>query len=156
MEYNSNSNSNTEIMSDDLKNILMYYQSVLRNIGVFSTLSITLFTFSFFFHRKNKLIATCLHIISFIMLIIVFFIAHFLSYDINIILKKNIDFYTQNKIIIDKWMNIIKIIYYFLIALLIVFFILILNDLARDGYITLFLQKFNLHIKKSVKKSVKN
>lgn len=156
MEYNSNSNSNTEIMSDDLKNILMYYQSALRNVGVFSTLSVTLFTFSFFFHKKNKLIATGLHFISFFLLIIVFVIAHFISYDINSIFNKNNNFYTKNKNVIDRWRLVIQIIYYFLISLLIVFFILILNDLARDGYITSFLHKFNLHIKKSAKKSVKN
>tara|TARA_R110002012_G_C11440910_1_gene590591 strand:- start:274 stop:699 length:426 start_codon:yes stop_codon:yes gene_type:complete len=133
MEFNSNnSKTSSKIMSEDLKNIMMYYHTSLRNVGLFSTLSISLFTFSLFFHKKNNLIATTiLHFISLLSLIISIFIAYYLSHDLEYFIIRNKEFHKTNSSIVNKWHSLSQYVLYFIFVLILIFLYVLFNDIKQ-------------------------
>ncbi len=130
---NLNKKNQPEVMSNNLKNIMMYYHTAYRNIGLFTTLSITLFTFSLFFKKKDNLVmTTILHLISISSLVFASFIGKYTQLDMNSFkgnYNKNTD--SEDLTYIEKWSNLLKYTFYFDIILILIFIYVIFNDLIK-------------------------
>tara|TARA_Y100000591_G_scaffold328689_1_gene355654 strand:- start:201 stop:647 length:447 start_codon:yes stop_codon:yes gene_type:complete len=123
-KYINNQNSNNSLAEDSSLSwtILMYYQSTLRNIGIFTSISIALFTFTSFFagnylYKDARYMKIIVRLLAFLVLLISIYIAGHLFIDIQN-LKKYIDVKKNSNIInIDSWQFLIIFIIIFLVIL---------------------------------------
>ena len=109
---------------------LSYFQSGVRNIGVFLSLSLVLFSFSFYFKDVNKLILGLIHLVSLFLIIIVAFIAHYLHHDTNII-KENKSIFSGYSFILSKWVRLIFSLKIVVFIIAFVFTTIILFDIRN-------------------------
>ena len=107
-------------------NILSYFQSGVRNIGVFLSLSIVIFSFSLYFKNVNKHLLILLHLVSLILIIIVGVLTHFIHKD-SINFRNDNDIFPENyQSYIAKWDKLIfglKIVTFILITVFLFIFI---------------------------------
>lgn len=123
-KYINNQNSNNSLAEDSSLSwtILMYYQSTLRNIGIFTSISIALFTSTSFFagnylYKDARYMKIIVRLLAFLVLLISIYIAGHLFIDIQN-LKKYIDVKKNSNIInIDSWQFLIIFILIFLVIL---------------------------------------
>ena len=87
--------------------ILTYFQSGIRNIGVFISLSLVLFSFSLYFKELNKYILIFLHLISLFLVILVTILANYLHLD-SLSFKKDNDLSLKyNNLYLTRWLKLI-------------------------------------------------
>ena len=94
------------------KDLLMYYHTSIRNIGLYTSLSFGALGYSRFYRGKDKLYNIALIIFSLVTLTISLFIAHYLVNDIE---KYQLEIKSEN---VDKWNMLPKTIFYFNIGIL--------------------------------------
>ena len=140
---NDNNNNNINIFNDKIKNILMYYQTTLRNVGLYTTLSISIFTLSRFFKNYYSYQSLFLRLLSFIILIVAILICKFLLDDVFILFKDYSNNYKNHEVVtLEKWSNLLFFIYFVLTLILLIFITTFIYDLNNNK-----LFKHIVHIK---------
>ena len=94
------------------RDLLMFYQNTLRNVGLFTSLSFTALGYSRFYRGKDKLYNIALIIFSLVTLAIAIMITFFLINDFE-----RYQIVLQSKEA-DKWLLLPKSIFYFSIGIL--------------------------------------
>ena len=122
-------------MSDSNKslvlNILNYYQSGVRNIGVFLSLSLVLFSFSLYFRNMNMYLLITIHLVSLFLIILVGIIAHFLHQD-SIRFKLDDDISANYyQLYLIKWLHLIYSLKIITLILCLVFILIIAFDIKN-------------------------
>jgi len=111
--------------------ILSYFQSGVRNIGVFLSLSLVLFSFSLYFKELNKYLLVFLHLVSLFLVILVTILSHFLHID-SILFKKDNDISLKyNNLYIIKWLKLIWGLKIVTIILVLIFLGIIIFDIKN-------------------------
>ena len=111
--------------------ILSYFQSGVRNIGVFLSLSLVLFSFSLYFKELNKYILVFLHLVSLFLVILVTILSHLLHQD-SILFKKDNDISLKyNNLYLKKWLKLIWGLKIVTIILVLIFLGIIIFDLKE-------------------------
>ena len=104
------------------RDMLMYFQTTLRNAGLYTTVSFAALGYSRYYRGKDRLFNVSLIVASMIFMLITIYLSKYLIDDIE--LWKN-DVETYN---IDKYMILPKSVYYMNITL----FVLALYTLVRE------------------------
>ena len=81
------------------KDLLMFYQSTLRNAGLFTSISLAMLGYSRFYRGKNRLYNVSFIAISLIFLCVATYISHLLVADMN-------EVRTNDMMLLKKWMPI--------------------------------------------------
>ena len=111
--------------------ILSYFQSGVRNIGVFLSLSLVLFSFSLYFKELNKYILVFLHLVSLFLVILVTILSHLLHQD-SILFKKDNDISLKyNNLYLKKWLKLIWGLKIVTIILVFIFIGIIIFDIKN-------------------------
>ena len=111
--------------------ILSYFQSGIRNIGVFLSLSLVLFSFSLYFKKLNKYLLIILHLVSLFLIILVAILSHFLYQD-SLSFKKDNDISLKyNNLYLTKWLKLIRGLKIVTLVLVIIFISIIVLDLKN-------------------------
>ena len=84
------------------KELIMFYQTTLRNVGLYTSISLAALGYSRFYRGKNRLYNVAFILISLALLSVSIYIARLLLLDIN-------DSRTNDMMMIKKW---IQILYY--------------------------------------------
>ena len=92
---------------DSEKAILMYYQTSLRNVGLYSSFSFALLASSRFYRGKNKINNILFLVLSLSILLCSITICKYLMDDIKN-MKQRLDEVNY----LNKWENILQVIYY--------------------------------------------
>jgi len=93
------------------KDLIMMYNTCLRNVGLFTSLSFGLLTISRFYRKNDDDVYNLFYIffsIIFISLSVV--IAKFLLKDIKLFIKNDLE--KEDKKIMEKWLIVPKVVYY--------------------------------------------
>lgn len=94
------------------KDLLMYYHTSIRNIGLYTSLSFGALGYSRFYRGKDKLYNVALIIFSLVALTTSILISHYLINDFE---KYQLEIKSENA---DKWILLPKTIFYFNIGIL--------------------------------------
>ena len=121
----ANDNKKNNPFSGILKDSVMYYQTTLRNVGLYTSISIALFTFSKFFadnylFKDSGIIKVIVRILAALVLIVSMYISFYLYIDLsNLKQYENIE--DSHTIVIKSWINLLIFIFFIQILLLIVY-----------------------------------
>lgn len=121
----ANDNKKMNPFSGILKDSVMYYQTTLRNVGLYTSVSIALFTFSKFFadnylFKDSGIIKVIVRILAALVLIVSMYISFHLYIDLsNLKQYENIE--DSHTIVIKSWINLLIFIFFIQILLLIVY-----------------------------------
>ena len=111
--------------------ILSYFQSGIRNIGVFLSLSLVLFSFSLYFKKLNKYLLIILHFVSLFLVILVAILSHFLHQD-SLSFKKDNDISLKyNNLYLTKWLKLIWGLLIVTIILVLIFLGIVIFDIKK-------------------------
>lgn len=131
----SNSDNN---LTDILKNTLMYYQTTLRNVGLYTSISIALFSFSKFFveyhHYNSKFIRICIRLLSIFVLSCACYICFNLYRDINNLRTFNPSIDTNKIIDVEKWHQLLIFILIVLSTLLLICIYVFILDIINNHF----------------------
>ena len=135
LSNNINNNDHNKF-SGILEQSLMYYHTTLRNVGLYTSISIALFTFSKFFadsyHYNTKLIRILIRLLSIFVLSIACYMCFNLYRDILNLNKFHPKMVENNLIDVDNWQSLLIFIFIILFSLLMVccyaFFVDILHN----------------------------
>lgn len=121
----ANDNKKMNPFSGILKDSVMYYQTTLRNVGLYTSISIALFTFSKFFadnylFKDAGVIKVIVRILATLVLIVSMYISFHLYIDFSK-LKNFENINDSNTIVISSWVNLLFFIFFIQIFLLIVY-----------------------------------
>ena len=122
-----------------IKDTIMYYQTTLRNVGLFTSVSVALFTFSRFFadtlQYNSKTIRILIRLLSIFVLGISCYMCYNLYNDVSN-LKKYTNLYNNNSklIDIDNWHNLLLFVFFVLIALLFICMYVFYIDLHYNKF----------------------
>tara|TARA_B100000902_G_scaffold399823_1_gene472803 strand:- start:5266 stop:5757 length:492 start_codon:yes stop_codon:yes gene_type:complete len=135
----NNSNNNEDVkFSGILKATLMYYHTTLRNVGLYTSISIALFTFSKFFadtHRYNtKFIRIIIRLLSIFLLSVACYMCFNLYLDILNLDKFNPKMLENNLIDINKWHYILIFVFIILFTLLLVCCFVFSLDIVHNRF----------------------
>jgi hypothetical protein len=83
------------------KDILMYYQTTIRNVGLYTSVSLALLGYSRFYRGKSQMYNISFIILSLLLLFIAKVMCYMLIHDIKK-MKKNL----EDPIHLDKWVQI--------------------------------------------------
>ena len=119
------------------KDLMMYYQTCLRNIGLYTSLSFAALGYSRFYRQKDAMYNIYMIIVSIIFTVISLTVSVNLLYDIEKFQKK------LNSIEIKKWINIPRIIIVFNIGSLLLAFITFYSEVSSENNIKDLKYKFN-------------
>ena len=124
--------NNNLIKSKELVlSILSYFQSGVRNIGVFLSLSLVLFSFSLYFKKLNKYLLILLHLVSLFLIILVTILSHFLHKDSSLFKKDNDISLKYNNLYLSKWLKLIWGLKVVTIILVFIFLGIIIFDIKN-------------------------
>lgn len=124
--------NNNLIKSKELVlSILSYFQSGVRNIGVFLSLSLVLFSFSLYFKKLNKYLLILLHLVSLFLIILVSILSHFLHKDSSLFKKDNDIALKYNNLYLSKWLKLIWGLKVVTIILVFIFLGIIIFDIKN-------------------------
>ena len=113
---NSSRGGDTDLFNNDLRDTVMYYQTTLRNIGLFTSIGIAVFTFSNFFAtsyfpKKQGLIRTSVRMLAICIIISVCFMCYHLDREIVSILDKISGVKNTDIIDVTSWHNLLRFIF---------------------------------------------
>ena len=116
-------NGNSDLFNNDLRDTVMYYQTTLRNIGLFTSIGIAIFTFSNFFAtsyfpKKKGLIKTSVRMLSISIFIAACFMCYHLDREIVSILGKISRVKNTDIIDVTSWHNLLRFIFFVEIMIL--------------------------------------
>lgn len=124
--------NNNLIKSKELVlSILSYFQSGVRNIGVFLSLSLVLFSFSLYFKKLNKYLLLLLHLVILFLIILVTILSHFLHKDSSLFKKDNDISLKYNNLYLSKWLKLIWGLKVVTIILVFIFLGIIIFDIKN-------------------------
>lgn len=109
--------------------ILNYFQSGVRNIAVFLSLSLLLFSFSLYFKDLNKFILGLLHSISLFLILVVVVICYFLNLDSVNFKKDNYILPKYYQSYISKWLKLIWVLKIVTLILVFIFLVIFVLDI---------------------------
>ena len=122
-----------------IKDTIMYYQTTLRNVGLYTSVSVALFTFSKFFadtlQYNSKTIRILIRLLSIFVLGISCYMCYNLYNDVTN-LKKYTNLHNNNSklIDIDNWHNLLLFVFFVLIALLFICMYVFYIDLHYNKF----------------------
>lgn len=135
----------------NIKDTIMYYQTTLRNVGLYTSVSVGLFTFSRFFaetqYNSTKLAGILIRPLSIFILAISCYMCYNLYNDVsNLKQYTNLHNTNNSKLIdIDNWHNLLLFVLFVLIALLFIFIYVFYIDISYNRFkITNFTNKPNI------------
>lgn len=123
----------------NIKDTIMYYQTTLRNVGLYTSVSVALFTFSKFFadtlQYNSKTIRILIRLLSIFVLGISCYMCYNLYNDVTN-LKKYTNLHNNNSklIDIDNWHNLLLFVFFVLIALLFICMYVFYIDLRYNRF----------------------
>ena len=123
----------------NIKDTIMYYQTTLRNVGLFTSVSVALFTFSKFFadtlQYNSKTIRIFIRLLSIFVLGISSYMCYNLYNDVSN-LKKYTNLHNNNtKLIdIDNWHNLLLFVLFVLIVLLFICIYVFYTDVRYNRF----------------------
>ena len=107
------------------KELLMYYHTTIRNIGLFTSLSFAALSYSRFYRGKNKLYNIALIIFSIVILVIAIMTTKFLIDDFE---RFQLEIKSEEA---NKWLLLPKTTYYFSIGVLLLGFHTLYRQLMK-------------------------
>tara|TARA_B100000282_G_C31704847_1_gene478118 strand:+ start:211 stop:549 length:339 start_codon:yes stop_codon:yes gene_type:complete len=108
------------------KEIIMFYHTTLRNVGLYTSISFALLASSRFYRGKNKIYNIIFIILSLLILLTSILICKYLIDDIKK-MKSNLDEIKY----LNKWQNIPKIIFNVNISIGIVALIILIKEILK-------------------------
>ena len=102
-----------------LQTFIMYYHTIIRNVGLYTSISVALFTLTKlisdnYFYKKSRIIKTFIRIISILILLLALYMCFNLFLEVNN-MKKNSDILQNNSFInINSWYIILILILFIL------------------------------------------
>ena len=134
-----------------IKDTVMYYQTTLRNVGLYTSVSVALFTFSRFFaetqYNSTKLAGILIRPLSIFILAISCYMCYNLYNDVsNLKQYTNLHNTNNSKLIdINNWHNLLLFVLFVLIVLLFIFIYVFYIDILYNRFkITNFTNKPNI------------
>lgn len=124
----------------NIKDTIMYYQTTLRNVGLYTSVSVALFTFSKFFadtlQYNSKTIRILIRLLSIFVLVISCYMCYNLYNDVsNLKQYTNLHNTNNSKLIdIDNWHNLLLFVFFVLIALLFICIYVFYIDLHYNKF----------------------
>ena len=98
----------TEVMETE-KDLLMFYQTALRNVGLFTSVSLALLGYSRFYRGKNKIYNLAFIILSLAILICAIIISKYLIQDLEKMSKKVDTTYLEKWVALPKYIMVINV-----------------------------------------------
>jgi len=124
----------------NIKDTVMYYQTTLRNVGLYTSVSVALFTFSKFFadtlQYNSKTIRIFIRLLSIFVLGISSYMCYNLYNDVSN-LKKYTNLHNNNNtklIDIDNWHNLLLFVLFVLIVLLFICIYVFYTDVRYNRF----------------------
>ena len=123
-----------------IKDTVMYYQTTLRNVGLYTSVSVALFTFSRFFaetqYNSTRLAGILIRPLSIFILAISCYMCYNLYNDVsNLKQYTNLHNTTNSKLIdIDNWHNLLLFVLFVLIVLLFICIYVFYTDVRYNRF----------------------
>lgn len=123
-----------------IKDTIMYYQTTLRNVGLYTSISVALFTFSRFFadtqYNSTKLAGILIRPLSIFILAISCYMCYNLYNDVsNLKQYTNLHNTNNSKLIdINNWHNLLLFVLFILIALLFILIYIFYIDISYNRF----------------------
>lgn len=119
----SSHSGDADLFNNDLRDTVMYYQTTLRNIGLFTSIGIAIFTFSNFFAtsyfpNKHGLVRTSVRMLAICIIIAACFMCYHLDREIVSILGKISRVKNTDIIDVTSWHNLLRFIFFVEIMIL--------------------------------------
>ena len=91
------------------KDLLMFYQTSLRNVGLFTSISLALLGYSRFYRGKNKIYNVAFIILSLAILVCAIIISKYLIQDLEKMSKKVDTTYLEKWVALPKYIMVINV-----------------------------------------------